>query len=86
MNEKMWFTKRPGQLAETPADGGVAFLHGDPDVVRLPANLGGEVCKVVGRSTMKCPKCVEHLCPVLHLDIGINVLECPDCGFIWYKV
>ena len=88
--EEMRFTKKPGEKPTTEADGGFAILDGDPTFVIMPSTLGGKRANVIGRSERRCPKCGHDrsyplLCRVLHLDNGINVLECPKDGFIWYK-
>jgi hypothetical protein len=77
----MWFDKQAGGLPVNEEDG-VAVLHGVPDYVRLPAELGGNQANVVSAHMGPCPVTganVRHLV----LDCGVSVAESNQ--FYWYK-
>jgi hypothetical protein len=79
--ETMWFNKQAGGDAVNEEDG-VAVLHGVPDYVRLPSELGGGQVNVTDAFMGPCPVTgaqVRHLV----LDCGISVAESDQ--FYWYK-
>lgn len=89
-----WGCIAPGQMAmeaET-AGGGFAVLAQlggiQPDIVTLPAELGGDTRKVVHRFMAPCPKHpLEHEdIPHYSLEGDISVAGCKGCReWIWYR-
>ena len=74
-----WFRKRAGELA---TDGEATLIIGEPNVIRLPAELGGEVREVLSTGTTICPHCGERV-KDYQVRGGIGVAECDQ--FYWYR-
>jgi len=84
--ETLWFTVEAGGRRLADFDGAVAELHGRPDSVRLPADLGGTVARVLVECVDPCPVCsVPHAVRVLDLEGGISSVECERFGFLWVR-
>ena len=87
-NDKRYefFHKEPGLApAHDLGDGTVEVLHGTPSVVRLPADLGGEVRRVLHAYDCPCPCRAPHTVPAFALEGGIHVAECTRRGFLWFQ-
>jgi len=84
--ETIWFKVEAGGRRLAEVDGAIAELHGRPDRVRLPADLGGAVALVLGEFVGSCPVCtVPHPVRVLDLEGGISSVECEARGFVWVR-
>jgi hypothetical protein len=82
MPDYMMFDKSPGGVPVNRDEHALLLGNTTPDVVRLPANLGGQVVKVVEVFTAPCP--VRHVpCRHLRLENGVCVAESDQ--FYWYR-
>lgn len=93
-----WFTLAPGQPLQylQPDEGDVSMVvigSQRPDVVRLPAQYGGQVVRIVGEERAPCPRCGAG-CKLWRLDAvvpegeyqgrALAVLGCAGCEqWLW---
>lgn len=80
-----WFSKTPGGIPSAECeDGSTMMVFGAevPDQVRLPAELGGHVVRVLGSFVAKSPRS-DRMVRHLQLEGGMYVAE--DDQFYWYK-
>lgn len=80
----MRFNKEPGSPVMQSAEGedpAVLIMHGTPDDVRLPPELGGHIERVKSSFEGPCPHCQQN---VRHLVLeSCSVAECVQ--FFWYR-
>lgn len=79
-----WYTKFPGQPPSTEySDGIVETLYGPADAIRLPAELGGRIQRVMAAFKGRCFCAGEHTSQVYVLET-VCVCECVHTGqFLW---
>jgi hypothetical protein len=90
MSDTAWGERRVGETSVTVdlPEGTAVLLDVDvPDWVRLPAELGGTSVRVLGATKVPCPCGSSHFSKVYVLDepTGIQVAECRDRGFLWFR-
>lgn len=82
MTDYMMFKKGPGQIPVNEEEHALLLGDDTPDVVRLPADLGGNLVKVVQAFVAPCP---VHRTPCRHLELENGVFVAESDQFYWYK-
>jgi hypothetical protein len=95
---RIWTDLSDGQMGVPPVqDASEEFGPGAvlintsriPDVVRMPAGIGGRVLRVLGRTafTIRCPGCgQERKCDGYELEDRYAVGVCPGCrNYNWVR-
>ena len=82
-----FFNKFAGNDLSQSKDDPEMFIYAEvPDVVRVPPEAGGGVCKVRAAFIATCPHCGSR---ARHLELGegLRVAECSaEQQFFWYHI